>query len=296
MQRSPVDRETENPSRIRVLVKSNAFRAGIVVVSAAIIFGAWAFSDYTRDDPEDSDQITLLIEDDLYEQARKAAESGETTAAVALLERVLAEEPDHEAASRLLRQLRAEQAAQASSGGAGSSGSTDPASNGGGSGITNPGDQQDGQPGAGTPPTDTPRDDSPYLVAASDLRTMLPDVITGWTRGTRVADDTDATVPFDPASPQAVSRVIYSVHDRGSADAALAFVENTSKVVFTTAGAPVRVGVLDGYFGTDGNRLATVAFARGRFAFEVVVVVPDGDIAAVRADAITLAQEFEATK
>lgn len=293
MERSPVNPVPDSPSRVRALLKSNAFRAGIVVVSAAIIFGAWVFADYVRDDSDNADQITLLLEDDLYEQAREAAESGETTAAIALLERVLAEDPDHEQATALLTRLRAEQAAQAdSNGGAGGTGETTSPDD----GSTGSGGQTGQSPGDETPPGDAPRDDSQYLAPANDLRALLPDVITGWRRGTRVADDTDATVPFEPATAGTISRVIYSVHDRGSAQRAVEFVENTSKTVFATDGSSVRVGVVDGYFGTDGNRLATIAFARGQFAFEVVAVTPDGVTASVKDALIDLAREFEATR
>lgn len=263
---------------MRALLASNVFRAGVVVVSAAIIFGAWAFAEYGGEDPGPSGPgITLSLEDDLYEQARQAAESGETTRAVTLLERVLAEDPGHERAASLLRRLKGQVAA------------ADPA------GPARPGDTAE-DPGGSPPGDTTPRDDSAYLVAAGDLRSLVPDAITGWRRGTPVVSDTDVAVPFEPVAPGTVSRALYSVHDRGSAEAATAFVDTTSMVVYESDGAQVRVGAVDGYFGTDGNRLATVAFARGRYAFEVVVTVPGGTPVSVKEAAIALAREFEATR
>ncbi|MBE0417669.1 MAG: hypothetical protein IBX63_07880 [Coriobacteriia bacterium] len=286
MKRSPVRPGDGAPSRAGTLLKSNAFRVGIILLSAAIIFGAGAFADRMRDDSDDGVDITLSLEDDLYEQARAAAESGETTAAVALLERVLAEDPGHERAAALLRRLTSAQANQSESGGTSTPDD----------GATSPGTQPGPDPGDETPDADTPQDDSAFLASVGDLRSLLPEVISGWRRGTPVVDSTDATVSFEPVNPGAISRVVYSVHDRGSAAEAEAFIENTSKMAYPVDGASVPAGVVDGYFGTDGTRLAMVAFARGRFAFEVMVVVPGGDPASAKESAIALAREFEATR
>lgn len=274
----------EPPSRLRAALSSNLFRAGVVVLSAAIIFGAWALSDARRDETPDGPEIELSL-DDLYEQARRAAESGEDDEAIAILERILAEDPGNERARRLLDSLTGQD---------------------GGEGNTVPDDGDAGTPDGGSPPGGTsppeepvepePRDDSAYLAPASDLRSLLPEIIGGWTRGTLVSDGTDATVPFSPNTAGDLSRLLYSVHDMGSPEAALDFIEGTSKVAYPHSGAVVPVGVVEGYFGTDGSRLATVAFARGRFAFEVVVTVLDGDPSTHKDAVRFLAREFEATK
>lgn len=287
MDRPPATETPETPSRTRTLLASNAFRAAIVVLSAAIIFGAWAFAEYRGGETPDENLEIVLTLDDEYEQARLAAESGDTDEAVIILERVLVEDPDHERASALLRQLKGDEAAGGSQSGAtGGQGGTTPTE------PVDPPAQPDEEPEE--PPA--PRDDSAFLVPVNDLDSLLPQVISEWQRGSPVVSDADATVSFLPSASESISRALYSVHDRGSADAAVAFVDNTSKVAYGQNGASVSVGVVDGYFGTDGNRLATIAFARGRYAFEVVVTVPEGDPAAVRDATIVLAREFQATK
>jgi hypothetical protein len=130
----------------------------------------------------------------------------------------------------------------------------------------------------------------------NDLDSLLPQVISGWQRGSAEVIESDATVSFTPVSSGEISRALYAVHDRQSPEGALEFIEKTSKVAYPEAGAQVRVGSVDGYFGTDGNRLATVAFVRGRFAFEILVTMPGGNPASQRDAAIALAREFEAAQ
>lgn len=269
---------TDTPSRTRELLASNLFRVGIVLLAAAIIFSAWAFAEYGREDaPSEDSGITLTLDDE-YERARQLAESGDTDAAIEILERVLAEDPNHARAAALLSQLQNGDAASPTPAG----GATDP---------QQPNDTPE-------PPADEPepRDDTAYLVAIGDLDVLLPQVISGWQRGTTEKTEADATVSFSASLPGPASRALYAVHDRGSADGALKFIEDTSKVVYRSDGASVRVGAVDGYFGTDGNRLATIAFARGRFAFEVVVTVSEGAPASARDVTMVLAREFEATR
>jgi hypothetical protein len=274
---------------MRRLLASNVFRVGIVALSAAIIFGAWAFAEYGGDEtPSDGDSAVVLSLDDEYEQARRAAEAGDTDEAVVMLERILTEDPGHARAAALLRQLNSADAA-----GNESASADDP-----GTQPDEPGDSPGDSPDDPGEPADdpAPRDDSAYLVAVGDLDSLLPQLISGWQRGAPVATDVDATVPFTPTTSQAMSRALYTVHDRGSAEAAQAFIDRTSKVAYRENGATVNVGVVEGYFGTDGSRLATVAFTRGRFAFEVVVTVPGGDPASSKDAVVALAREFEATR
>lgn len=282
METAPAQDTPESRSRWSTLVASNAFRVGIVAVSAAFIFGAWAFAEHggRAEEPSEDSDLVLTLDDD-FESAREAAESGETTAAILALERILAEDPDNARAAALLRRLRSQAAANSTGGAADAPG-----------GSAEPGNES---PGGGTE-SPAPRDDSAYLAAATDLRALLPEVITEWRRGNPVASDTDATVPFEAANPVDITRTLYSVHDLGSPDAAAGFVETTSKSAYSRDSAAVRVGVMDAYFGTDGGRLATVAFSRGRFAFEVVVTVPAGFPASAKDGAIALALEFEATR
>jgi tetratricopeptide (TPR) repeat protein len=284
MDRPPPTESPETPSRTRALLASNAFRAAIVVLSAAIIFGAWAFAEYGGDEtPDESPEIVLTLDDE-YERARLAAESGDTDEALEILERILAADPDHEQAAALLRQLTNDRTA------------TSPDSTNGQPADPSQTGDTPAQPGEEPIDDPAPRDDSAYLSPVSNMDSLLPQVISGWRRGSSVVDATSATVPFSPDTPGEISRALYSVNDRGSAAAALEFLENTSKVAYSQDGASMDVGVVNGYFGTDGNRLATVAFARGQFAFEVVVTVPGGDPASVKDAATALAREFEAAR
>lgn len=282
---TPAD-PTESP--MRRMLSSNLFRAGIVVLSAAIIFGAWAFAEHQGQDdaPERAVELRLDPLDELYEEARLAAESGDTTTARALLERVLSEDPDHAQAQALLRQLRAGDIAET----APDSDQDVPA---GGA----PADARDN----GTPSSDggngsEPPDDNAYLNAVDDLTAMLPAVISGWQRGAPLALDDNASVTFEPAGRSPVTRALFSVNDRGSVKAAQEYIDGPIKRVYSQDGTKVNVGAVEGYSGTDGTRIVAVAFARGRFAFEVLVTVHEGAPVDSRGVAVELANEFEATR
>jgi hypothetical protein len=195
MDRPPPTESPETPSRTRTLLASNAFRAAIVVLSAAIIFGAWAFAEYGGDETPDENPEIVLTLDDEYERARLAAESGDTDEAIEILERILAEDPDHEQAAALLRQLRNDETA------------TSPDST-NGQPATDPSQTGDTPAQPGEEPDDpAPRDDSAYLAPVSNMDSLLPQVISGWQRGSPVVDDTSATVPFSPDTPGEISRV-----------------------------------------------------------------------------------------
>lgn len=290
----------ETPSRMRALLATNWFRAIIVVLSAAIIFGAWAFAENRRGEEPDGTDIVLSLDDE-YERARQAAEAGDTDEAIEMLERILAEDPDHERAAALLRQLRRDQAAGgngATQPGGDDDPGTDPGSGDdpGSEDPAQPGGEDPAQPGGEDPAQPRPIADSVLMAPVSDLASLLPQVISGWERGSPLVDGADATVTFSPASAGPMSRALYAVHDRGSVEGARAFIEDTSKIAYRNDGADVRIGREMGYFGTDGARLATAAFARGRFAFEVVVTVPDGDPASFKDATVALGAEFEAAK
>ena len=260
-------------------LSSNAFRAGIVVLSAAIIFGAYAFAQRTTsDDPgQDLAQVTEL--DDIYEQARKAAEDGDRDTAITLLERVLADDPSHARADALLSRLNGDNASGATQTG------------------DEPGATPDQQPAA-------PEDDDaggvpvvdPWLGPSADMGLFLPEVIDGWQRGLPDVSQDSAGVSFDPSARGAIRLAVFSVNDRQTEAAAKQFIEDVSKRAYPQDGASVKVGNLDGYFGTNGAIAATVAFARGRYAFEVTVTADNVHPRTVRDAAIGLAQEFEATR
>ena len=299
---NPSDPSAEQTTRFRTLLSSNAFRAGIVVLSAAIIFGAWAFAQRTTGDDTGRDvALELPSADDLYEQARLAAEEGDTDTALTLLKQVLAEDPDHERAAALLRRLGEEATADAEP--------ADPdAPPDGGDAAPSPPDGGDAAP---SPPDDgnatpAPPDDGdapapgppapPYLDPVSDLGLFLPEVIEGWQRGGLVVNDMTAVAPFSPNREREVTRAVFAVNDRETEAAAKRFVEEVSKRAYPSDGASVKVGVVDAYFGTDGTRLATVAFSRGRYAFEVILTADAVEPRTLRGVATDLAGEFEVTR
>jgi len=286
--RSETPQGPDTRLRGRKIFASNAFRVGIVLLAAAIIFGAWAFAEWGPGQREDDDPGIVLTLDDEYERARRAAESGDTDEAIEILERILAEDPGHERASALLRQLRQDQAAN-DAGAGGQTGSDDGAG---------PGDDpgEPSQPQGQEPDQPRPVADSVLLAPVNDLSALLPQVIAGWERGSPVASDTNATVSFSPVNQSALARALFSVNDMGSVDAARAFIEDTSKVAYATDAATVRIGREQGYFGTDGSRLATAVFSRGRYVFEVVVTVSEGTPSAAREATVSLAGEFQASR
>jgi hypothetical protein len=65
-------------------------------------------------------------------------------------------------------------------------------------------------------------------------------------------------------------RFIWTVRDMGSAAKAQAFLTKTSAVLYAKDKANVTVHGAPAYFGTDGASIATVAYARGRYAFELL--------------------------
>ncbi|MBW6468551.1 MAG: tetratricopeptide repeat protein [Coriobacteriia bacterium] len=297
MDRAPAPETPETTSRMRALLATNWFRALVVVLAAAIIFGAWAFAESGRDGEPDGTDVVLSLDDE-YERARQVAEDGDIDEAIEILERVLAEDPDHQRAAALLRQLRRDQAASGGNGEAqsGDDGDLETGSSDSGSeDSSQPGDEP-AEPDGQDPEQSRPIADSVLLAPVGDLASLLPQVISGWERGSPLVEDADATVSFSPANAGAVSRALYSVHDRGSVEGARAFIEDTSKMAYASDGADVRIGREPGYFGTDGARLATAVFARGRFTFEVVVTVPDGSPASARDATVGLGAEFEAAK
>ena len=283
---TPAD-PTESP--MRRMLSSNLFRAGIVVLSAAIIFGAWAFAEHQGRDDDAGRVVELGLDspDDTYEQARLASESGDTAEAIALLERVLNEDPDHAQAQALLRQLRAGDAAQATS----DSGQGAPAG-GASADARDNGPPSSGDGGNGSAP---PGDDA-YMNPVDDLTALLPAVISGWQRDVPIALDDNASVTFEPAGRSPVTRVLFAVNDRGTVKAAQDYIDGPIKRVYSKDAESVTVGVTEAYLGTDGSRIVAVAFARGRFAFEVLLTVHEGAPVDSRGVAIELANQFEAAR
>jgi len=136
-------------------------------------------------------------------------------------------------------------------------------------------------------PTTTPTS-SKTTTATSDVwtkatktpATFLPKKVAGWTAGDVVTLGSEAQVTYQPdegaKDGSSAIRATFFVHDRGTAAKASAFVSTVDKKVYPGAGTTAKFGTQNGYFGTDGARLAVAAFPRGRYAFEVVVYSQQG--------------------
>ena len=129
-------------------------------------------------------------------------------------------------------------------------------------------------------PTNTATTADTWLKPIKNMASVLPTSITGWSAGNIVSQKGDAQVTFTPdaegADTGSAVRATFAAHDRGSAAKASTFVRSVDKRVYPGDGATVKFGTQSGYFGTDGARLAVAAFARGRYAFEVVVYSQEG--------------------
>lgn len=150
-----------------------------------------------------------------------------------------------------------------------------------------------------TPPVVPPKTDEEYLKALGDLRVLLPSAVEGYEFGAPEGVTPVTVMPVDatPSGPyRRLSRAVVSVHDRGTASAASAFVSGVSKTAYPDDAASVTVGSRTAYFGTDGQHLATVSFARGRYAFEVIVTASNEAPEDVRDIALQLAAAFPAAK
>ncbi|HEY5484687.1 MAG TPA: hypothetical protein VIK31_12930 [Propionibacteriaceae bacterium] len=137
-----------------------------------------------------------------------------------------------------------------------------------------------------------------YTQVVSDLGTLLPTVVPGYSLAQVETSTLSAIVsaePFDRTVRLTVPRVELSVIDKHTVARASAWVSSLSKA-FPKQSAAVAVGDTTGRFGTDGSRLAVVAFSRGRFAYEVVVTVRRGTPEAQRSVALKLAGTFAAAR
>lgn len=228
--------------------------AAAVLVLAAVIFGVAAVSEPARrrTGPVTSptgESTALEATERTAKSAAQALASGETTRALDLAKKALAEDPDNTTAKRVIASTQ--QPAKSA------------------------GDTKEDPDGA------APAGAGAYASQVTDSTKLLPAVVRDWRRGRELIDKTEALVTFEPEpatddADEAV-RVLITSHDRGSEQKASAFIEQVSKKAYATAGKSVTVGVVpDGYSGADVSGQVVVAFARGRYAFEVVLAPVQG--------------------
>ncbi|MBE0477195.1 MAG: tetratricopeptide repeat protein [Coriobacteriia bacterium] len=218
--------------------------------------------------------------------ALDAERAGETTEAIALLRRLLEEDPSHTEARRALARVERTAARRP------------PADLGPGTGG---GGGPDAEPPAGGGPGTDPGDPSAegYDRPREDLGEMLPASVQGYRSTGAESGPADAQVTLEPRlGTEVFGKVTVAsmvVRDMGSLSGAAAFVAGTGKA-YPNGLSDVKVGVLNGKSGTDGRRLVSVSFARGRFAFEVLLTATSGDPVSYKDEAVRLASLIPATK
>lgn len=253
--------------------KQLAIAGAAVVGLAAVIFGMSALSaPKKQQEPAPVTQGTLEAEK-LASSADAALSQNQTATALALANKALKADPNNATAKRVIDTAQAPPATET------------PVSGG----------QPAEEPAA--PPA------GPYAKAVKDLGTLLPSSYGTWSKGRVTVQGSDALVTFEPslkdrAARATVTRAAVYAHDMGSEAKAQAYVKNAVKRPYSVDAQPVRVGIVDsGYFGTNGAGVAAVAFARGRYAFEVVVTVrPGTKPASVKALGVDIASKVPAAR
>ena len=272
MGEGPDTSATGHTNRTRMI----AWGAGTIIVLALVMFGASALSSPSdHDEPSGPGSAPQASSADtsstasvlLYERALIAEKSGDTSAAIDLAEEAVDADPANDKAVQLLVTLKSGDSA------GGSTGSSAGAS------------------GSSATPTGTST-----VARVKNIGTLLPAKIAQYSLDAPTIVGKDAVVSADPASGapdgRSITRVLFSVHDRGTETADKAFVDQVNKRVYSKDRAAVTVLGAPGYFGTDGTRLAAVAFARGPYAFEIVLTTLTESPAQMRSTALKLAESF----
>jgi hypothetical protein len=153
-------------------------------------------------------------------------------------------------------------------------------------------------PSGSTTPTPAPPTANAYEGPAADVAAFLPTSVTGYTVSDAERSGSGAILSLQPTyqGPYGtVSLVVMTVLDKGSEASARAYVDQLPRA-YPASGENVMVGAYPGRFGTDGSRLAAVAFSRGRFAFEVVATASRPDPTKIKSIALGVAAAFPAAR
>jgi hypothetical protein len=114
--------------------------------------------------------------------------------------------------------------------------------------------------------------DTAYFTKVDDPATLLPTALSGYTVSSVERSAFGAIVALQPTAEGPagkVTLVVLTTLDKKTEAGARSYVNGITKA-FPKNLATVTVGSRAGRFGTDGARLASVVFSRGRYAFEVV--------------------------
>lgn len=224
--------------------KNIIWTAITVVALAGVIFTIGALGEARKNDEARLELSATERSNRMYTDGMSALASGDTTEAAQLFTRALELDPANKRAAAELDKI------------------DKPADDSGDNESSNP---------TTTPVTDP---DAGYMDAVANIVSLLPVSVSGYELGMTQVQGTEAQVPADPITGgpvRRVKRVVFFVHDRGDVAKAKGFVSSVSRTAYPQNAANVSVNGIPAYFGTDGSLLATVAFTRGRYAFEVLV-------------------------
>jgi hypothetical protein len=253
-----------------------------VLALAAVVFAASALSgprDAVPKLPSASTDLSAAEQSRRdYDAAQGALAKGDKQKAAGLLEKAVKEDPSNSAARAKLTELQSGGQVLDPANPPASKTETSPAGNG----------DQDQDNGSGAAWYDRP---------VSDLGKLLPSSVNGFRAGSKLVQGADAQLPLDPGSAENarfVRRILLSVHDRGSAAKATEFVSTQLRVLYPQARARVTAGASTAEFGSDGRLYGAVLFARGRFAYEVVMTASGPDPSKLKDMGDTVADSFPA--
>lgn len=236
---------TDSQTPKRTLWRRAVMTAAGVLGLAAVIFGVAAVSEPAKRTPPVTGLSAAEEADRLAADAAEALSAEDTSTAVRLAEQALAADSSNRTAQRVRAAA---------------------------------GEPQSDPDTPNASPADAP---DPYAAVVTDASKLLPLKMRDWVRGREVVQAGEALVTFEPRVGgddfDAAVRVLILSHDRGSSTGARRFVADVTKVAFPHAGKAVKVGdIPDGYAGQDVSQQVVVAFARGRYAFELIVTPQPG--------------------
>jgi hypothetical protein len=239
--------------------------AGVLLLSVVLIAGGvWAFAAVknsyfvTGTTPVDESARA-------YRQGVSALSADQTGTAVALLEEAVKLDPANSQAKSAL----ASATASASGGSGDRAVPAKPGGNSGGSSPTKPG----AVPAPVGPAPVKVAPDSVWLTRIDPVK-LLPPGFGGYTMGqAQLTGQNDASVGGQPRAASAPAGAItWRVRDSQSQAEAAAVVSAYGKSKFSHGSTPLIVNGVNAYYGADGAGSAVVAYTRGRYVFEVVVI------------------------
>ncbi len=232
----------------------------VLVLAAAVTAGAALSSPGGAPGPAPSGVAAVVSDpvDETLDRAEAALASGDTTGAAELAERVLAANPGNARAGSVRDRAR---------------------------------------PRSATPTSGQSQPTTPGVFAGPlPIRSLMPVDVDGYELGFAVVSESDGDVSAEPrpGTPQAaiMTRVLLSVHDRGSVAEADAYIGKVTKKLYAKDVSSAEIAGAPAYVATDGSRLAAVVFVRGRYVFEAIGTARDVPPAEVREHVIRIAGSF----